>query len=62
MPGNKKRRKKNDSRGGKARKDLGNQHLGKVKGEVAPGLPTSGQILGVLVSPNPPMDGLGDSP
>ena len=44
MPGNKKRRKKNASRRGKALKDLG-----KVRGEVAPGLPTSGQILGVLV-------------
>ena len=44
MPGNSKPRKKSAPRGRKARKDAGAAH-----GEAFPGLPTSGQVLGVLV-------------
>ena len=44
MPGNSKPRKKSASRRRKVRKNTG-----EVNGEAAPGLPTSGQILGVLV-------------
>ena len=44
MPGNSKPRKKSAPRRRKVRKDTG-----MVNGEAAPGLPTSGQILGVLV-------------
>ena len=44
MPGNSKPRKKSAPRRRKARKDAGAAH-----GEAVPGLPTSGQILGVLV-------------
>ena len=44
MPGNSKPRKKNTSHRRNVRKDTG-----EVKGEAAPELPTSGQILGVLV-------------
>ena len=44
MPGNSKPRKKSAPRRRKARKDAGVAH-----GEAVPGLPTSGQILGVLV-------------
>ena len=44
MPGNSKPRKRNSSRHRKARRNTGG-----AKREDAPGLPTSGQILGVLV-------------
>ena len=44
MPGSKRRRKKHNSRSGNAVDAAGN-----VQGEVTPSLPTSGQILGVLV-------------
>ena len=44
MPGNSKPRKKSAPRRRKARKDGG-----EASGEAVPGLPTSGQILGVLV-------------
>ena len=44
MPGNSKPRKKNAPRQRKVKKDEG-----VANGEAAPGLPTSGQILGVLV-------------
>ena len=44
MPGNSKPRKKSEPRRRKVKKDAG-----VANGEAAPGLPTSGQILGVLV-------------